>query len=179
MRSDLPNFAFVGGAGAGKSTCADYLVEHQGYVRLSFAAPLKDVARQLWGEDRGAERDRLQRLGVGVREIDPDTWVDLLTARVEARPSVRFVVDDCRFPNEYQELRALGFRFVRVEAYATDRLLRLQKSGKHTTAEQLMHESEQHHADFDVDYTIFNEEGQRQDTVLQIIEILNKEAART
>jgi hypothetical protein len=116
---------------------------------------------------------------VGVREIDPDTWVDLLTARVEANPDIRFVVDDCRFPNEYQALRGLGFRFVRVTAYEADRLLRLQKSGKHTTAEQLMHESERHHPTFDVDYTIFNEEGDRNDTLVQVAEILYKEAART
>ena len=39
-------------AGAGKDTAADLLVKHHGFVKLSFAAALKDVVAALFGWDR-------------------------------------------------------------------------------------------------------------------------------
>jgi hypothetical protein len=71
-----------------------------------------------------------------MREIDPMVWVNALigtfgaegdVARLHGRP---IVIDDLRFPNEYHELRKLGFTIVRVETPVEERVIRLKNNGK-------------------------------------------------
>jgi hypothetical protein len=168
----LPDVAFVGRAGAGKTTAAELLVKRFGYERLSFAAPLKT------GVGSTTDRGLLQDVGVGVRALCPDFWVNLLVA--EHSRSVResecnapnFTVDDCRFPNEAQRLKIEGFLIVRVEARRSERLLRLKANGKLQDESQLEHESETALDDFVADQTIYNSGGP--DWLLeQLTEVLN------
>ena len=90
---------------------------------------VKDVFRpllQVWGTDFR-------------RAQDPDYWVRALEARIDrsfAEDRTRtLVVDDARFPNEFELLRSRGFKFVRLESGASTRPL---------TGAQLAHESERH-----------------------------------
>ena len=41
--------AFLGKARSGKDTCGDFLVQHYGYKKYSFADPLKGALRELFG----------------------------------------------------------------------------------------------------------------------------------
>lgn len=160
----LPSIAFMGKAGSGKTTAAQYLVDHFGYDRLSFAAPLKDIAVRLWGQSAMTDRAKLQGLGVAVREIQEDTWVNLALCKLDnwqeqdiwSHQHTRAVVDDMRFPNEYHALRKAGFKFVRVLSDRNQRVARLQANGKLQDEAQLEHVSEtaldKHHAD----HTIYN-----------------------
>lgn len=136
-----PHVAFIGRAGSGKTTAADYLVAKYGYRRISFAALLKDVAVQLWGDTARMDRDKLQKLGVAVRSIDPNTWVDAALRRVD-ESGVSVVIDDCRFPNEFGALQKRHFVFVRLEAPVDVRVHRLQVINKFQNHEQLEHISE-------------------------------------
>lgn len=148
----FPDIALAGKAGAGKSTAADLLVE-LGYQKRSIAEPLKDIAAQLWGTEARTDRAKLQGLGVAVREIEQDTWIDLLI-RNGARDRMLLrqqtgvftpkpiVVDDLRFPNEYWALKAEGFVVVRVGAQMNRRVDRLKANGKWQDMDQLDHESE-------------------------------------
>lgn len=181
MPSDLPNLAIIGGAGAGKSTLADYLARTHGYTRLSFAGPLKDISVRLWGAHRGLSRERLQRLGVAVRDIDPDTWLDLFTTQLAGHEAMQLptVVDDCRFPNEYEALKQRGFVFVRVQAGTADRVDRLTAIGRLDDPEQLMHESEQHQGSFAHDYSIYNSQGYQELAYTELEGVLDREARRT
>ncbi len=138
--TELPDVAFLGKAGAGKTTAAEFLVEHHGYTRLSFAALLKDISVQIWGEDARTDRDKLQKLGVAVREIDPDAWVGALGRSLDRGGPI--VVDDCRFPNEYWMLKVDGFVFIEVCANEALRVDRLQRNGKLQDISQLTHVSE-------------------------------------
>ncbi|MDP9439711.1 MAG: hypothetical protein M3P49_13390 [Actinomycetota bacterium] len=49
--------AFVGPMGSGKSTASDYMVASKGFVRVSLAKPVKDVARVLTEQGDTPERD--------------------------------------------------------------------------------------------------------------------------
>jgi dephospho-CoA kinase len=138
---EQPSFAFYGKAGAGKSTCADYLVDQHGYKKVSFATPLKKIAVMLWGDDAFKDRGKLQDLGKSVRDIDEDGWVNPMIAEVDAS-SAPIANDDTRFPNEYWRLKERGFYFVRVLADEATRVDRLMRNGKLQDIEQLNHESE-------------------------------------
>jgi cytidylate kinase len=154
----LPNIAIIGKAGAGKTSAAGVLQRLYNYRRISFAWPLKNIAMQLWGAGAAMDRGILQKLGVAVREIDPDTWVDHLMRRAENEDHVGhpLVCDDVRFENEYWRLRGAGWLMVRIEAPVEVRAARLQLSGKLTTLEQMSHVSETSLDEMKSDVTIWN-----------------------
>lgn len=153
MTLQLPDIAFIGKAGAGKTSAAKTLSIVFGYEHLSLATPLKRVAVSLWGPDAVIDRDKLQRLGLAIRAIHENTFVDISKRIIHERreqaasqslllPPARFVIDDVRFPNEYWALKEAGFRFVRIEADRNRRVARLQADSKLSDEAQLDHVSE-------------------------------------
>jgi hypothetical protein len=164
----LPHIAFIGRAGAGKTTAAELLVKRFGYERLSFAAPLKVACATT------TDRTLLQNVGTGVRELCPDFWVNLFIDRFLIDSEATVVVDDCRFPNEAARLAVEGFLIVRVLADEGSRITRLKANGKLQDEAQLRHESETALDKYDAHYTIHNNE--HPDHLLaELTTILNKE----
>jgi hypothetical protein len=127
-----------GPEGAGKSTVAKILAEKYGAAICPFAAPLKKMGeaigiphRNLYGNDADKNeplhilggktaRRALQTLGTqwGRMCMDADFWVrawanglaDAWADRARrgvAQPEM-IVADDCRFPNEVEEIRRRG-----------------------------------------------------------------------
>ena len=172
----LPNIAFVGKAGAGKSTAAQYLEHHFGYVRRSFADLLKHVATEIWGSEALTDRGKLQGLGVAVRNIDPNAWVNACVRDID--PEQPVVIDDCRFPNEVGALQKRGFVFVRIHADVDERVLRLQRNGKFQNREQLEHISETAIDNLVGDYQITNT-GDLSVFEYEVFHVLQKAASRT
>ncbi len=182
MTTILPHVCFIGAPGAGKTTAAELLVKNFAYERLSFATPLKVAC--------GTSTDRalLQDVGMGVRALHEDFWVNLLIADFEARSSraswavacdrtpnlERYVVDDGRFPNEIIRLRMEGFIVVRVRAHYALRVMRLRANGKLQDESRLDHQVEHAIDDLRPDYTIEN--GDDPETLLeQVVTIVNRE----
>lgn len=124
--------ALTGKAGAGKSTVAAHLEEKHGFKRVRFADPLKNMLRSLY-RDAGLDDETIERkidgdlkeqpcdvlrgrtprqamqwLGTewGRELIAPDFWTELWARR--AFPHRLVVVEDCRFDNEAQMVRAAG-----------------------------------------------------------------------
>lgn len=123
--------ALTGKAGCGKTTVANRLVRDHGFIRYSFATPLKDMLRAV-GVDKDTPipdldvtpRYMMQTLGTdwGRKMIHPDIWVILarqhltrmlappsatrLTRHPHRRPGV--VIDDLRFDNEAELIHDLG-----------------------------------------------------------------------
>lgn len=109
-----------------------------GHQLVSFAAPLKRMVRGMF-EDAGlsekvireamdgdlkevplipfgcSPRYMMQKLGVewGRDMISKSLWVDVLLNRVANQKA--FVVDDMRFPNEYNAMRYAGAYMVKVD----------------------------------------------------------------
>jgi hypothetical protein len=93
------------------------------------------------------------------REDDEDYWVGRLLERITRFEAVgdrglarSVVIDDCRFPNEYDALRERGFTFVRLADGETTRTL---------SAEAAAHESELHWPEFEVDIVLDFEQGSK------------------
>lgn len=126
-----------GDIGSGKSTVAQHLARAHGYQRKAFATLLKHTALDVFGpmgmESRnvfGTQEEKnkpiagitdaegrpqtgrriLEWLGTeGFRTIDPDVWVKSLLGSLSLSGE-RYVVEDVRFPNEFEALREHGGR---------------------------------------------------------------------
>lgn len=128
----------TGAIGSGKDTVADYLIKNHGFIRLSFAGKVKDVAHIVCGWDREllegltkesrawreevdpywgiSPRVALQRIGTEMfrTHIHPDTWVKAVIRIIMAEPHKNYVITDCRFENEINALKGLGGHILNV-----------------------------------------------------------------
>ena len=127
--------ALCGLAGSGKSTVAEHLIAHHGYIRIKFADTLKSMLRLLGLDDRHIEGDLKElpcpmlggatprhamiTLGTewGRDMIWRDLWVSNWRTRVMAalEAGARVVVDDMRFPNEADSATSVGALRIRIE----------------------------------------------------------------
>jgi dephospho-CoA kinase len=172
----LPNIAFMGKMGAGKTVAASYVAREYPYFSTHFATELKRIAVRLFGPEALTNRGLLQDLGRKMRELDPMVWVNVTLRDVTAdgipynapaydsiphagrKPgdTVPVVIDDLRFPNEYHELRKREFVIVKVTAHRNQRLNRLRANGKLQDESQLGDISETALDEHVADYTITN-----------------------
>ena len=153
----LPNIAFIGKAGSGKSSAAD-LVEQLNdadYLRLSIAQPVKQTIATIWGNQAVEDRHKKQRLGEAVREIDPDAWLNLWLRRL-GQEEGPFLNDDIRFENEYWAAKGHGFVIVRVVAHRHQRIARLRANGKIQSEDQLNDISETSLDHIEADHEVDN-----------------------
>lgn len=138
----VPRVEVIGLSGyarSGKDTAADYLVEQKGYVKKSFATPIKQAMEILnpivdvgghfvqlasvvhtsgWEGVKDMSDDArrlLQVFGteVGREMFGQNFWVDYAVNNIE--DGARVVFADVRFPNEADAIRALGGHVARVE----------------------------------------------------------------
>ena len=119
--------AFTGPAGVGKSKAASMLVS-RGWTRVKFASTLKKMCRAMGMTEQMIEGDEkeapqslfggqtpryiMQTLGTewGRKTVHPDLWVSITSAEIQRHleSGRNVVVDDCRFENEANCIRALG-----------------------------------------------------------------------
>ena len=109
-----PLIAIAGKSGAGKTTLAEALSSRYGIPRDSFAAPIRWALMEL-GVKAPYPRQLLQGMGMLLRAWNPDHFIELLALRNAERHQTGLVIDDLRFPNEYQWLRQHGFLVVYIE----------------------------------------------------------------
>jgi hypothetical protein len=131
-----------GYAQVGKDTVANYLVEHYGFVKVSFADPIREALYRLnpniaigefasaslasavdhmgWEEVKRSSseaRSLLQRFGteVGRDMFGKDFWVNQALLRAKEHENVVFA--DTRFENEAEAIQANGGQVWRIEKY--------------------------------------------------------------
>jgi hypothetical protein len=77
---------------------------------------LSTIVREI-GWERAKEireaRRTLQRFGVGIRDLDPDFWVNVVMRQIDAHDGPA-VITDVRFPNEVAAVISRAGRTVRV-----------------------------------------------------------------
>ena len=101
--------AICGKMASGKTTLADWFVEHQDYQKISLAAKVKSIGKDLFGMVH-KDRRLLQQIGMKMREIREDVWIDYL---INHEGSL-LIVDDVRFINEAEKLKAAGWTIIRI-----------------------------------------------------------------
>lgn len=128
--------ALCGPQQVGKTTAAQSLVDRFNFTRVAFADPLYDMVaallrlpihkvRQLPKNEPMALlegrtlRHTLQTLGTewGRNSIGNGIWVNAAIRRAVSltQHGHRVVIDDCRFLNEYEALRAAGAKMVLLQ----------------------------------------------------------------
>ena len=114
-------------AGAGKDTAAEYFVE-RGYLQLSFADPIYEIARDLFNM-KEKNRKLLQQIGEKMRDIDYDVWAKKAFSTAERWNEIfnaPVVISDMRRDNEYQfgiEAGFIPFRIVTDRNTAIQRII--------------------------------------------------------
>jgi hypothetical protein len=127
--------ALSGKAYSGKTTAARILAERPGHRIVSFAEPIKrmcaaefhylvtmdDLLNNKKKEididgKKMTVRDLLIQFGRMYRSIDPDFWVKKLLHECadDLRTGRGVIIDDMRYPNEYDILTRMGGRLIRV-----------------------------------------------------------------
>lgn len=122
--------AFGCEARVGKDTSAAYLASvldakpkdastYYGTRLFSFAEPLYKIlyhAQSVCGFEMGKDRKFLQWVGTEwARSIKSDVWVNLLIERIKKAPGdANIIVTDVRFADEFEALKAAGFKMVRL-----------------------------------------------------------------
>lgn len=132
----------TGVARSGKDTAADFLVREYGFVKHSFAAPIREFVARVLGLDLGeleackespvhwlsgkTPRYLMQTIGTewGRDTIDPELWVKSCFERAKRDMSAgrSVVICDVRFDNEARALQGTGgevWRMVRPGAGTT------------------------------------------------------------
>ncbi len=109
--------ALLARAGSGKTTAADYLVGTYGAKKISFAGPLKVLAKTLFdmsdeqvygslkevvdGRYQRTPRQLMQLLGNEARKtFGTDIWIKAAMQTVKEDSAPLYVIDDCRYVNE-------------------------------------------------------------------------------
>ena len=117
--------AIAGKMGSGKSALANELARALGARRVSFATKVREVVRDLYGPGNEKNRHLMTGVGMGLRAVDADTWVNAVRRTVARYPDASWVLDDLRFPNELNALRADGWVVVRLAVDAETRSERI------------------------------------------------------
>lgn len=134
----------TGFIGSGKSTIADYLVSHYGFVEESFANSLKDAISVIFNWDRQLLEGKSAESREWREQVDPwwskrlhmpkltPRWImqywgtevcrygfqsEIWVASLENKLrgcDSNVVISDCRFQNEFNALRNLGAHLVKV-----------------------------------------------------------------
>lgn len=149
--------ALCGPAGSGKTTVANHLIETYGARRYGFATPLKEMVKkalaftdeQVYGTQEQKEaidpryghspRWFLQRIGTeGCRAVfGEDFWTSQAIDVIKRQAPVLAVIDDMRFENEAQAVRAVGGNVWRLWPVADSIALeRASAAGSHASEEQ-------------------------------------------
>ena len=142
---------FLGKARAGKDTAADYLVKNHGYIKMSFAHPLKEICRTLFGftDDQlyGNKKEELdsnwgvtprrtlQFIGTdmfrnNIEKLFPDIgnnfWAHCVKVKYEQElknnPNFKCVISDVRFQNEIDMINSLQGDVIKVQRDVADNI---------------------------------------------------------
>lgn len=148
----MKNIYLCGRAGAGKSVAADHLRKTYGFTTAKFAFPVYNLAYNYFNM-QGKDRRLLQVIGSDVARnmVDKDLWVNRFkqdmkiiveTRKVLGIPETPFIMDDCRFPNEHQILKEMGWIGVYLYVDKDTRIARLRQRDGTAQEATLTHPSE-------------------------------------
>ena len=116
----------AGRMGSGKDTVAEFLSdEYNAYIH-HFSDKLKEIAFELFDVKKKDVRGRriLQQLGMKMREIDPNVWINYLLNDIK-EAGWSHVIADVRFRNEAKAILEAGGYVICLDVLDNIRLTRV------------------------------------------------------
>lgn len=115
----MVKIAFGYKMGVGKSHAASHILKQLGGgMHLAFADPLYDIlfyAQDKCGFQKAKDRKFLQFIGTEwARDYDESVWVNLLIERSNLCNNTHQVLEDVRFPNEFESLKENGWICIKI-----------------------------------------------------------------
>mgnify|MGYP001338459047 CR=1 FL=1 len=119
----------IGKMCSGKSTCSEYLKKKYNFKKFSFGDSLKKYAKEIFDLDNSVKnREIYIKFGLKLREIDDFVWINHLKKKLPSDETQHIVVDDIRFNSEYEELKKMGFLFLKLEINQELQINRIKKN---------------------------------------------------
>ena len=137
--------AFVGPICSGKTYYSNLLCREYNFTRMAFGDKIKNVCTDLFGMV-GKDRKLIQTVAENMKGIDQNVWVNYLIKSITDSTD-KIVIDDCRFPNEFDRLKELGFYFIYINISKEDQLIRIKETYKEDYEQHIQcldHVSESH-----------------------------------
>lgn len=165
--------AVLGKLRSGKTEVANILEENRFEV-MDFSDALKDCLKILYPylDKEKKNRELLISVGQHLRALDEDIWVNILKHRILSSKSENVLIMGVRQANEYEMLKSLGFKFIKIEANPDIRIERCINNNDIFSPETLNHYTETLLDDFEVDYMIKNE-GTLEELRRKVLIVLN------
>ena len=137
--NNINKIAIIGKICSGKSFLANYLVDKYNFTKLSFADPLKKIAKEYYGMVN-KDRKLLQDLAYKMKEIDNNVFVNYLIKNMNKYDNI--VIDDLRFENELLELKKHNFTIIKLNINNNLQINRYLKLYDQSSINRLNHLSE-------------------------------------
>ena len=142
--------AFCGKLCSGKTTLAKHVqslckAQHIDVKRIAFGDYVKSVATDYF-HMKEKDRTLLTQIGTSMRSIDENVWVNCVKNCILQSKHQHWVVDDLRYKNEYDMLKELGFKIIRLDISREEQTSRIQntyKENSQTHMDANQHSSEQ------------------------------------
>lgn len=153
------NVAIFGRFAVGKTTLARELEDEFGYSRVSMAANMKNIVKEVYGtidksdtimarQENGSVREMnirevLQQFGQNAKDHDRDFWLRWFLNDTSFMGGIPLVMDDARLQFEADALRNRDWLLVRLEAPVKVRRARyLAAYGRYPTPAESAHQTE-------------------------------------
>lgn len=166
--------ALAGEMRSGKDTVAEYLKKFN-FKRYAFGDGIREVTKLLFPHefDNGKPRKLLQDFGQEQVKRYKKVWIDytfrkMLYDGIDPNED-NVVITDLRQQHEYEALVESGFMIVRVNAKPHVRKQRIIQAGEEFSEETFNHSTEKFIRTFEVDYELYNNEGEQ-----ELIDQINK-----
>ena len=120
----MDKIAICGKMASGKTYLAQKMTDERGFQRFSLAGAVKQLGTDYFGMVK-KDRPLLQKIGMKMREIRPNVWIDYVVRDIGVHEQecqavfgttkgMGVVVDDVRFLNEAKAFKEAGFTLVRL-----------------------------------------------------------------
>lgn len=132
-------------------------------AKFAFGDSLKYYAQAIFPEkfvEGKKPRALLQGFGQGLRELNPDVWIQHVDRKIKKHDKHRdltiSIITDLRQPNEYEYCKTNGFYIIKVVAPDEVRMARMTASGDAFNPEDVTHDTESYVDGYRADFTINN-----------------------
>lgn len=154
--------AIYGKLRAGKTALASYYAEKLNCDIVDFSDAMKEAIKIIFPEEFKEEvknRELLIKFGQHMRKLDEDVWTNIVKNKILNNKDKNIIVTGVRQQNEYDMLKKLGFKFIKVEASEHSRAYRSILNKDVFNSENLTHSTETILDNFEYDFLIENNYG--------------------